>query len=307
MAHFESLEPRIGRRALLAAALGLTLAGPASAGGGRAFEEADPVSLSVIDRASGQGMPIWRRAGRSYIAGQPGARYALRVVNHSDRRVLVVMSVDGINIISGQTAGYGQRGYVLDPHQIYDVTGWRKSDEEVAGFSFAPLPQSYAARTGRPGEVGVIGLAVFKERLPIEPLDAEGWTAPPPPVARRATPLATPSAPLAVPAPPPPPPPSTREVTVTGSRVARQDFGSQAPDEKLGTAHGARERSQVYTVNFERSTPYPVATLQIEYDTYANLVSHGVIPGGRSEEPPPRAFPAPPHGGGYVPDPPDNR
>src|SRR6185437_10990140 len=70
--------------------------------------------------------------------------------NHTGGRVLVVMSVDGVNIITGQTAGYGQRGYVFGPYQSYDVTGWRKS---------------YAARTGRPGDVGVIGVAAFKERV----------------------------------------------------------------------------------------------------------------------------------------------
>ena len=37
----------------------------------------------------------------------------------------------------------------------------RLSDSEVAAFVFASLPQSYAARTGRPGDVGVIGLAAW--------------------------------------------------------------------------------------------------------------------------------------------------
>jgi hypothetical protein len=305
MAHIESTGLRVGRRTLLAAAFGLTLAATA-AGAAQTWDWGEPVGLAVVDWATGQELPVWTHDGHLYVPGQPGARYALRMDNRTDRRVLVVMSVDGINIITGQTASYDQSGYVLDPHQSYDVTGWRKSDSEVAAFSFAPLPQSYAARTGRPGNVGVIGMAVFRERTPLRPLAAESPPLAAPPVVRRATPLAKPvPAPLSVPAPPPPP--SAQEVVVTGSRIAKGTAGSEAPDEKLGTAHGAREWSSVTTVSFVRETPYPSRELQIEYDTYANLVARGVIPVGRTYQPPPRAFPAPPRGERYVPDPPDNR
>ena len=35
---------------------------------------------------------------------------------------------------------------------------------EVAAFTFTDSPNSYAERTGRPANVGVIGVAVFRER-----------------------------------------------------------------------------------------------------------------------------------------------
>ncbi len=69
------------------------------------------------------------------------------------------------NILTGDTASYDEGGYVFDPHESYEVTGWRKSTTQIAAFTFAPLPESYAARTGRPADVGVIGMAVFNERL----------------------------------------------------------------------------------------------------------------------------------------------
>ncbi len=216
------------------------------------------------------------------------------MTNHTWGRVLVVMSVDGVNIYTGETAGYDQGGYVLGPQESYDVTGWRKSTSEVAAFSFAPLPQSYAARTGRPGDVGVIGLAVFKERPPVPPPVIEGRAAPAP---QRVLPLE----------PPAPPPASADEVTVTGSRLARRDFNSGNPGEKLGTAHGARETSEIRLVSFERSTRNPVNVQQIEYDTYANLVARGVIPRSWSDERQPRPFPIQPQGGRFVPDPPVDR
>ena len=302
MALVESTKTPIQPWRVLATALVLIVLTQAKA----ALAGPELADLTVVDRDSGQPLPIWRHHGRLFVAGQQGARYSLRVTNQTDGRVLVVMSVDGVNVISGQTAGYDQTGYVFNPHQSYDVTGWRKSNTEVAGFSFAPLPQSYAARTGRPGDVGVIGIAVFKEQPVIEPLAAERRVWPTPHAAPRATPLAATAAPP-LPAPAPPPMNTLNEVTVTGSRLTRRDFSQNDQGEKLGTAHGAREWSVVEDVPFVRATPHPQTILQIEYDSYDNLIASGVIPGGRRDDQRPRAFRSQPHGGGYVPDPPDDR
>lgn len=289
------------RRTVLAAALALTSLSPATA----ALADPALADLAVVDRATGQPLPVWRRHGRLFVAGEPGARYSLRVTNHTDGRILVVMSVDGVNILTGETAGYDQRGYVFEPHESYDLTGWRKSTTEVAAFSFAPLSQSYAARTGRPADVGVIGIAVFRERPPIQPLYAEPQALPAPPSTwRRAAPLAAPAPPpLVVPAPAG----AVGEVAVTGSRLARRDFGFASPDEKLGTAHGPREWSVSQVVSFVRATLYPQFVQQIQYDTFDNLLASGVIPPSQRDEHGPRAFPSQPHGERYVPDPPDDR
>lgn len=300
MAAVEISRTQVPRRQVLAAAVMMVCL----AGGISALAQPDLVDMAVVDRDSGEPLQVWRHDGRLFIAGEPGRRYAVRVTNRTGRRVLAVMSVDGVNILTGQTAGYDQRGYVLEAYQSYDATGWRKSDDEVAAFSFAPLPQSYAARTGRPGDVGVIGMAVFQERAFLEPLHAE--PPPPPPIHRFITPLgAPPPPPLA--APVPAPNTSVNEAVVTGSRIARGGFNAPSPQEKLGTAHGDREWSEAHTVSFVRATPYPQTIRQIEYDSYDNLLASGVIPRGRDKTPPPRAFPSPPHGEGYVPDPPDDR
>lgn len=301
MSGAECMKTLVGRRGVLGAAvLSIGLAGAAAAPAMVQVVRADPVDLAVIDRATGQALPVWRRDGRLFVAGEPGARYSLRITSHMPGRVLVVMSVDGINIISGQTANYRQGGYVLEPFQSYEVAGWRKSDTEIADFSFAPLPQSYAARTGRPADVGVIGMAVFRERPLLEPLEASP----------RALPAPAPSRPFAAPLVVPAPPPggsSARDVVVTGSRLARRDFGPEETGGKLGTAHGAREWSVVQEVRFVRATPDPEFVEEIEYDTYANLVARGVIGHGGDEGRQPRAFPSQPQGGGFVPDPPDEK
>ena len=277
--------------------LAAAIAAFALAGVARAY--ADPVDLQVIDRQTGQPLKLWRHDGRLFVAGQPGTNYSLRIVNNTDSRILVVMSVDGVNILTGETAGYGQRGYVFDPHDSGDLTGWRKNLSEVAAFTFAPLPQSYAARTGRPADVGVIGIAVFKERtvpppVPIAPLFKPDWRSAPPPTAGLPARAASSGG---HPAPRPRRPAPADATTVSESIVT-----AQRRDDKLGTAHGAIEASVTQEVPFERATSYPQFTRQIEYDTYDNLVVAGVIPHGGEHRP--RPFPARPDGAGFVPDPP---
>ena len=313
------------RRTVLAAAVAVI----GVAGAPHAFADADPVDLKVVDRDTGQPLRVWRHDGRLYIAGQPGARYSLRVTNHTEGRVLVVLSVDGVNIVTGETANYDQRGYVFSPYQSYDLSGWRKSNTEIAAFAFAPLPQSYAARTGRPDDVGVIGMAVFKERVaaPVAPAIAPEWRDEPDrgsssaadkAASRRAAPapfaaLRAPPAPTAAPAPSPAP----SDVIVTAERAAPRSLSAEAQsrmaggalarrqDEKLGTAHGAREWSVVNIVPFERATPYPQSVRQIAYDTYDNLVASGVIRLSWNEGRRPRPFPSNANAPGFVPDPPD--
>ena len=55
-----------------------------------------------------------------------------------------------MNAVSGETAGWSQTGYVFGPWQAYEISGWRKSDQQVAAFEFTAAPDSYAARTGLP-------------------------------------------------------------------------------------------------------------------------------------------------------------
>ena len=302
-----NLKTALRRRTILAAAIALF----GLAGAARAL--ADPVDLQVIDRQTGQPLKVWRHDGRLFVAGQPGTNYALRIINHTGDRILVVMSVDGVNILTGETAAYDQRGYVFAPHDSGDLNGWRKSLQEVAAFTFAALPQSYAARTGRPADVGVIGIAVFKEKVfvppPVPQFRPDWRVAPPPPTgglpaqARAASPAAIPMP------PPPPPPPPPLDVPAPARANAGADtvaetvvVTAQRRADKLGTAHGAIEASVTNYVPFERATSYPQYVSQVEYDTYDNLLARGVIP--RGEAHPPRPFPSRPDNDGFVPDPP---
>ena len=71
------------------------------------------VEMTVVDRDSGQTLPEYRHRGKDWIAGVPGHRYSVRLTNTTGERVLVVLSVDGVNAVTGQTANPAQAGYVL--------------------------------------------------------------------------------------------------------------------------------------------------------------------------------------------------
>src|ERR1700733_4783746 len=120
--------------------------------------------VQIIDRNTGSVLPMYRSRGEYWVAGRPGARYSIMIQNRRGERLLAVTAVDGINVISGETGAWGQSGYVLGAGEGYEITGWRKSDAEIAAFNFTSLGNSYAARTGRPANVGVIGVALFLER-----------------------------------------------------------------------------------------------------------------------------------------------
>jgi len=128
------------------------------------------VEVTVHDRAERRTLPVHFHEGRHYVVGKPGNEYHVRVRNRTGGDILSVVSVDGVNAVSGETAAWHQTGYILGPQQGFDIKGWRKSLERVAAFFFTEHPNSYAARTGRPDDVGVIGVAVFRRKIEPEAL-----------------------------------------------------------------------------------------------------------------------------------------
>jgi len=128
--------------------------------------------ISVYDRSEGRWLQAYRHAGRAYVVGKPGHEYQVRVTNRLGEDLLAVVSVDGVNVITGETAHPSQSGYVVAPHGSVEIQGWRKNLSQTAAFYFTSLPDSYAARTGRPEEVGVIGIALFRRKTAAPIADA---------------------------------------------------------------------------------------------------------------------------------------
>ena len=227
------------------------------------------IQVDVYDRAGGAALPVYQKDGRHYIVGTPGHEYAVRIRNCTGARVLVVASVDGVNVISGETAFPSQSGYVLDPWGSVEIKGWRKNLQRTAAFYFTEHQNSYAARTGRPDNVGVIGVAVFRERVqPVPRIDgsrrgqiaAENEAAAPPASEPE---TAAPSAPAAA-----------SEADVRQERRAADAANTLG---KLGTGHGRNESSRATLVRFERAGDAPAETVALQYDRRERLVALGII------------------------------
>lgn len=234
------------------------------------------VRVDVVDREHGRILPAHRHRGDTWIAGRPGHHYAVRLTNTSGERVLVVLSVDGVNAVTGQTADPSQAGYVLAPWQTHEITGWRKSLDGVARFVFTDLPDSYAARTGRPDNVGVIGVAAFRERRPL-----------------RQRPQ---------PAPPVAPAPRRAGATAAEDSAMAESSHAQRARQSIGTGHGRYERAPVGQTAFLRASRHPAQVIELRYDAPERLAALGIPVrwpdrhyAGQAR---PHAFP-----GGFVPDP----
>lgn len=254
------------------------------------------VAVDVYDRTDRTALPTYEKDGRRYIVGTPGHEYAVRVRNCLARRVLVVTSVDGVNVITGETAAPEQSGYVIEPYGSVEISGWRKSLAQTAAFYFTDLRDSYAARTGRPLDVGVIGVAVFPEKLQTALWrERRQWLAPG--AAANEADAAVPSAPAsAAPDPMPMRKESSQEAAAGG--VAR-DEGARADaplqpklSAKLGTGHGRYESAPAQQVRFERESSQPAHTVVLQYERRDALIAMGVLPAPAIAYRAPNPFPA---------------
>ncbi len=286
-----------GRRPLRALALAAFLAAPLAA----CAHSPGPVvsthlaTVEILDRSDNTLLPVYLAGGERWIVGTPGHEYAIRIRNQTGARILAVPSVDGVNAITGETAAPDQSGYVLEPYGYVEIAGWRKSLANTAAFYFTNVPDSYAARTGRPGDLGVIGVAVFRERVPVS-------YAPQPKIAAQRAERSDAAAPAGAPAP-------AQESAAAGAvgrerDAAAESLGSseakKSYDARLGTGHGRTETSYAQRVGFDRATTSPEAVVAIRYDRRETLVARGIVPGPRYAERRPSPFPGWP---GFVPDP----
>lgn len=234
------------------------------------------MEVTVHDRTQARSLEVYPHAGRRYVAGRPGNDYQLTLRNPTDTDLLAVVSVDGVNVINGETASWAQSGYIVPARGVVVVRGWRKSLDRVASFYFTAHANAYATRTGRPQDVGVIGVAVFRARTAeagIARAEQEAGSAAAP--AARPSESASRADARARPAPP----------------LAAQDSGLG-----LGTGHGRSQISHARYASFQRAASTPDEIIAIHYDTHANLVALGVV------QPLTRRMPEP-FPGRFVPDP----
>jgi hypothetical protein len=253
-----------------------------------------PYQVDLLDD-DGDVLPTFNHKGRVYVLGESGQRYQIRVRNNSHGRIEAVISVDGLDAIDGQDATWDKRGYIIGAGDELSLEGFRLSDADVASFRFSSVGGSYAAKTGDARNVGVIGVAIFRENPPaVTEIPIPEMPEPTPPKFPEDPEYEdeepgtsdTPSAAGAGNAPsrsesqhgeatpsPPSTPPSGDALSTNGSTSTIN------PDNRpgLGTAFGEERSQPVVEVPFDRESPSrPDALWVMRYDDRSGLVALGI-------------------------------
>ena len=188
-----------------------------------------------------------------YVEAVKGDRYSIQVTNKSDRRIGVVIAVDGRNIINGNKSDLkrNERMYILGPLESNTFEGWRTGMDRTNRFYFTQQSDSYAEKVfADASAMGTIALAVYKERLPnIAPCSQK-------PSGMNEAPAA------AVPYSPP----------ESGSA----DKAERKKDKEAGTGFGETTYSPVHVVHFEPEHS-PAEKIVLKYEWRSELCRKGII------------------------------
>jgi hypothetical protein len=187
-----------------------------------------------------------------YAEAIKGDHYRIIVRNKLNRRVGVVVAVDGRNIISGQKSWLknNERMYILEPYATNEYSGWRTAQDKINRFYFTDVPDSYAAAFGDQSAMGVIAVVAFPEIQRYEPqvdhsfLEAE-----------------------------------KRERASAKDKAAAPSVQSRA-QESAGTGYGREEYSPSYRVSFDPESSAAESIL-IKYEWRKTLCDLKIINCGR--------------------------
>lgn len=121
--------------------------------------------IQVKIQVAGRPVQEYAHQGNVFVEGRAGSQFELVIRNLTHRRLLVHPMIDGISAMTGKDAerNDSDHGYVLHPYAEITVPGWRLNDREAAHFYFAGAGGSYAEKTGRPSNRGVIACPAWEE------------------------------------------------------------------------------------------------------------------------------------------------
>lgn len=127
-------------------------------------------NLNFFVKVKGRVVDEYKHHGKTFIEGRKGSEYTLEFYNGSSIRRNVVISVDGLNITTGDTNW--EKGYIADPWQTISIPGWKIDQTKAAKFEFNSVPKSYNQHndSGDKNNVGVIGCLVFDEIKKPDPI-----------------------------------------------------------------------------------------------------------------------------------------
>ncbi|WP_339133804.1 MAG: hypothetical protein WGN25_13740 [Candidatus Electrothrix sp. GW3-4] len=186
---------------------------------------------------------------RAYVQAEHNARYGLRIRNHTDKRIGLVVTVDGRNIISGKKSYLRntERMYILGPYSVAVYRGWRTGRDEIHRFYFTEPGDSYASAWGDQTAMGVIAVAAFAEK----PRPVRHPSVRPRLYSQEAAPVA----------------PSNRQY---------KSKSADSADSSAGTGYGEGEYSSSVRVKF-RPEPYALEKYFYKYEWHETLCRKQII------------------------------
>ena len=124
-------------------------------------------NVSMHVQVNGRACKEYTHKGMSFIEARSGTNYTVKIKNDNPYRVMAVLSVDGLDVVTGKPAEETNTGYIIDAYSSLDVKGYRISDDNSASFIFTSKGKSYVQQAkSNATNAGVIGLRTYKEKLP---------------------------------------------------------------------------------------------------------------------------------------------
>lgn len=123
-------------------------------------------SFDVNVLVNGNRCKFYHHQGKTYIQANHGSEYELEIKNNTWSRILCLSSVDGLNVLTGESAKEDDAGYVIPAYSPLKIKGFRYSNNEVAAFKFTDKHNSYAKIQGgneAAQNCGVIGFKLYNE------------------------------------------------------------------------------------------------------------------------------------------------
>jgi hypothetical protein len=226
-----------------------------------------------ITTDDGRTLPVYpvkmqRGLCKVYAEAAKGDLYRIEVRNRLNRRVGLVIAVDGRNIISGGKSCLksNERMYILEPHASGEFSGWRTTQDRINRFYFTDVPDSYAAAFSDESAMGIIAVAVYPEVQRCNPLISSFRRAPTslPHKENKAGSAAgkaesAPAAPRAF-----------------DGQMKDKTAGAEQALESAGTGYGRDEYSPSQIVSFEPEKR-AAETIYVKYEWWATLCKLGVV------------------------------
>jgi len=122
-------------------------------------------NYEMIVLVNGKPIKEYAHDGKIFIEGRPNSTYSIKIKNNSNKGALAILSVDGINVISGEIATEQGAGYVVDARSSTVIKGFRQDLDSVGTFKFCQSGDSYCNEAGMKGNNGVIGILVVEEKV----------------------------------------------------------------------------------------------------------------------------------------------